>query len=82
MSKNPAWLGLNNSLHSLVKYLGENDFSHLSHEFNANVLDLLKKSFFHMIPCLPKISLIIHWLIKLFLIKLMNMFLTSGNLLK
>ena len=34
---------LNNSWDSLVKSLEQNDFCHLSQEFNANVLDLLKK---------------------------------------
>ena len=37
---------LNNLLDNLVKNLGENDFNHLSQEFNANVLDLLKKKGF------------------------------------
>ena len=37
---------LNNSLDNLVKHLAENDFYHLSHEFNANVLNLLKKKGF------------------------------------
>ena len=40
---------LNNSLDSLVKSLEQNEFYHLSQEFNANVLDLLKKKgFFSM----------------------------------
>ena len=34
---------LNNSLDNLVKKLGGNDFYHLSQEFDANVLVLLKK---------------------------------------
>ena len=34
---------LNNSLDNLVKNLCENDFDHLSQEFNANLLDLFKK---------------------------------------
>ena len=33
---------LNNLLDNLVKTLGGNVFYHLSHDFNANVLDLLK----------------------------------------
>ena len=33
---------LNNSLDNLVKKLGENDFYHLSQEFNTNVLDIIK----------------------------------------
>ena len=34
---------LNNSLASLVKNLGLNDFFHLNQEFNANVSDLFKE---------------------------------------
>ena len=34
---------LNNSPDNLVKIFGENDFYQLSQEFNANLLDLLKK---------------------------------------
>ena len=37
---------LNNSLDNLVKNLGKNKFNHLSQEFNAKVLDLLKKKSF------------------------------------
>ena len=37
---------LNNSLNNLVKHLRENDFYHLSQEFNANALVLLKKNRF------------------------------------
>ena len=41
---------LSHSLEILVKNLGENDFYHLSQEFNANVLDsITKKEFFLMI---------------------------------
>ena len=40
---------LNNSLDTLVKNVGNNDFYHRSKEFNANVLDLLKKKGFF--PC-------------------------------
>ena len=36
---------LNNSLNNLVENLGEDDFYHLSQEFNADVLNLLKKSY-------------------------------------
>ena len=39
---------LNNVLNNLVKDLGKNYFHHLSQEFNANVLDLLKKFFFSL----------------------------------
>ena len=35
---------LNNFLDNLVKNLCENDFCHLSQEFNANLLDLLNKN--------------------------------------
>ena len=34
---------LNNSSDNLVKNLAKNNFYHLNQEFNANVLDLLKK---------------------------------------
>ena len=37
---------LNNSSGNLVKTLEENEFYHLSQEFNTNVLDLLKKKGF------------------------------------
>ena len=40
----------NNSLHNLVKNLGNNNFYHLNQEFNTKALDLLqKKGFFPMI---------------------------------
>ena len=39
---------LSHSLEILVKNLGENDFYHLSQEFNANVLDSIKKKGFFL----------------------------------
>ena len=39
---------LHNLLDNLVKNLGENDFYHVSQEFNANALDLLKKRIFSL----------------------------------
>ena len=83
---------LNNSLDNLVKNLRENNFYHLSNDFNTNELDLVqKKGFFpneywHSFKnfregLLAKISFIIHWLIVKLVIKIMNMFLTFGKLL-
>ena len=34
---------LNNSLESLVKILGENDFYHLQQEFEASLSDIFRK---------------------------------------
>ena len=63
---------LKKSLENLVKNLEENEFFHLSQEFNANVLDLVqKKEFFFLMTTgivlkifrkvyLAKINLIIH----------------------
>ena len=39
---------LSHSVEILVKNLGENDFYHLSQEFNANVLDSIKKKGFFL----------------------------------
>lgn len=81
------------SLHNLVKNLGENNFYHLSHEFNADVLDKLKKEFFPITAgtawknskkaCLAKVTFIIHCVIKKvqLLIKIVNIFLKVNVLL-
>ena len=37
-----------NSLDNLLKNLMENDFYHLSHKYNANVIYLVKKMFFSL----------------------------------
>ena len=81
----------NNSLDSLVKLFGKNDFYYLSQVFSANVLDLLKKGFFlrntrialknSKRDYLTKINFLIHYLILQLVIKIVNMFLTFGKLL-
>ena len=86
---------LNNSLDSLVKNVGNNDFYHLSKELNANVLDLHKKKGFGTVLTMiigkllrkskkdypAKINLVIHSLIMQLVIKTMNMFLKFGKIL-
>ena len=42
-----SFQSLTSSLDSLVKYLNKNDFKYLSHEFDNNVLDLVKQKGFH-----------------------------------
>ena len=84
---------LSHSLEILVKNLGENDFYHLSQEFNANVLDsITKKEFFLMITekflknlrqvFLAKIKFIVYWLIVQLVIKIISLFLTFEIFLK
>ena len=84
---------LNNSLENLFKNLGDNGFYYRGQEFNANVLDLLKKTGFFLITTaivlknsknayLAKINFVIHWLIVQLMITTMNIFLIFGKLLK
>ena len=84
---------LSHSLEILVKNLGENDFYHLSQEFNANVLDSIKKKGFFLMTTekflknlrkvyLAKIKFIVYWLIVQLVIKIMSLFLTFEIFLK
>ena len=57
---------LNNSLGSLVKSLGENDFYNLSQKFNANILDLVKKKEFFPITT----RIVLKNLTKIYLVKI------------
>ena len=43
---------LNSSLDTLVKNLSENDFKHLSQEFDNEVLDLVKRKVFYPYECI------------------------------
>ena len=41
-----SFQSLSSSFDSLVKHLGENDFKHLSREFDSEILDLVKQGFY------------------------------------
>ena len=75
-----------------MQNVGENYFYQVSQEFNASVPDLLKKGCFCYDYCdslenskksyLSKINFIIHWIIMQLVIKIINIILMFGNLLK